>query len=309
METVNSISTNKKSISALWAVDPLDREHLPNHESLAQARVHLGGSFENTLPVFVCDPHYVDLVSPEEKVQKYLQELETGPILRPEVISSQSDKKSDLVEELLREAKSRKAELILVTNHGRRGIAKLLVGSFAEHLLKKSHLPILFLGEGPSEKSRWNRALFATDFSKESYEAFLEFVRMTSLTCTELLVFHAVPIPTELLTSTHMGGMPIYFSSSFWDEQTALAKKEIKTWIQAGSSAGMKVHFHAIVKEALGAPGPAIVDIAKREGVSLIGMSSHEGTSHFGSVTKEVLAAHEFEVWATGPCFRRADSI
>jgi nucleotide-binding universal stress UspA family protein len=63
-------------------------------------------------------------------------------------------------------------DLIVVGTHGRTGAQKLLMGSVAEEIFRRSPVPVLTIG--PSEKrgthrgARFRHVLFATDFSEQS---------------------------------------------------------------------------------------------------------------------------------------------
>ncbi|MDE1713454.1 universal stress protein (plasmid) [Chromobacterium amazonense] len=49
----------------------------------------------------------------------------------------------DLADLLLGYARSQQASLIVLGTHGRSGLAHLFLGSFAEDVLRRSHLPLL----------------------------------------------------------------------------------------------------------------------------------------------------------------------
>ncbi|BBF87801.1 universal stress protein UspA and related nucleotide-binding proteins [Aquitalea magnusonii] len=49
----------------------------------------------------------------------------------------------DMADALIRFADSRHAELIVIGTHGRTGLAHLLLGSFAENVMRKTHCPLL----------------------------------------------------------------------------------------------------------------------------------------------------------------------
>jgi len=56
--------------------------------------------------------------------------------------------KGDVVDEILRFARLRDIDLIIVGTHGRTGIAKLLMGSVAESLIRRAPCPVLALKHG-----------------------------------------------------------------------------------------------------------------------------------------------------------------
>ncbi len=49
----------------------------------------------------------------------------------------------DMADALIRFADSHQAELIVIGTHGRSGLAHLLLGSFAENVMRKTHCPLL----------------------------------------------------------------------------------------------------------------------------------------------------------------------
>ena len=72
-------------------------------------------------------------------------------------------------------AKDFAIDLIVVGTHGRTGAKRLLMGSVAEEIFRRSHVPVLTIG--PSEShgvhrgGRFHHVLYATDFSEESLAA------------------------------------------------------------------------------------------------------------------------------------------
>ncbi|MGC1255789.1 MAG: universal stress protein [Candidatus Acidiferrales bacterium] len=66
-------------------------------------------------------------------------------------------------------------DLIVVGTHGRTGAEKLLMGSVAEEIFRRSPVPVLTIGPGVRSSThnagRFRRVLFATDLSPESLAA------------------------------------------------------------------------------------------------------------------------------------------
>lgn len=66
-------------------------------------------------------------------------------------------------------------DLIVVGTHGRTGVEKLLMGSVAEEIFRRSPVPVLTIGPGVRSSAhnagRFRRVLFATDLSPESLAA------------------------------------------------------------------------------------------------------------------------------------------
>lgn len=58
----------------------------------------------------------------------------------------------DAGHEIIDYAESTDAELIVMPSHGRRGIARLLIGSVAERVVRMAHCPVLVLRDGGWKK-------------------------------------------------------------------------------------------------------------------------------------------------------------
>jgi nucleotide-binding universal stress UspA family protein len=71
--------------------------------------------------------------------------------------------------------RERKIDLIVLGTHGRTGVPKLLFGSFAEEIFRRSNAPVLTIGrdifKSMDANERFHSVLFATDFSKASLAA------------------------------------------------------------------------------------------------------------------------------------------
>ena len=90
-------------------------------------------------------------------------------------------------------------DLIVVGTHGRTGAQKLLMGSVAEEIFRRSHVPVLTIG--PSEKhgahraARFHHVLFATDFSDESLAAAPYALSMAQENEARLTLLHVMREP------------------------------------------------------------------------------------------------------------------
>jgi hypothetical protein len=66
-------------------------------------------------------------------------------------------------------------DLVILGTHGRTGVEKLILGSAAEEIFRRSPVPVLTIGPGVPRSvhngARFHRVLFATDFSPESLAA------------------------------------------------------------------------------------------------------------------------------------------
>ena len=87
-------------------------------------------------------------------------------------------------------------DLILVGTHGRTGLPKLLMGSTAEEIFRRSPVPVMTVGpsvipaEAPLE--RWQRILFASDFTAEAGAAAPFAVSFAEENNAQLILLHVI---------------------------------------------------------------------------------------------------------------------
>ncbi len=51
----------------------------------------------------------------------------------------------DPVDQIVEFAEKKRADLLIISTHGAKGLEKILLGSVAEHVLKKAHCPVLIM--------------------------------------------------------------------------------------------------------------------------------------------------------------------
>jgi nucleotide-binding universal stress UspA family protein len=95
--------------------------------------------------------------------------------------------------------KQREIDLIIMGTHGRTGIQKLLLGSSAEEIFRRSHAPVLTIGpavrSGSHSAGRFRCVLFATDFNAVSAASVSFAVSLAQENQSRLVLLHAIPKP------------------------------------------------------------------------------------------------------------------
>jgi nucleotide-binding universal stress UspA family protein len=84
-------------------------------------------------------------------------------------------------------------DLILVGTHGRTGLPKLLMGSTAEEVFRRSSVPVMTVGPSviPAEAD-WQRVLFASDFTAEAGAAAPFAVSFAEENNAQLILLHVI---------------------------------------------------------------------------------------------------------------------
>lgn len=168
----------------------------------------------------------------------------------------------DVWENLKEVIESRNVDLIVLGTHGRSGIAKALMGSVAEEILRQVPCPVLTVGPGVVSTSshaaaaELNRILYATDFSPESLGAARYAISLAKDHHAELVLLHTMQEGIE--------------------GQEDLALETLKSVVPLG--AGLPSEPIYIVER--GAPSDAILGTAKKTHADLIVLGARGAEKH-----------------------------
>ncbi|MGC2527653.1 MAG: universal stress protein [Candidatus Acidiferrum sp.] len=106
---------------------------------------------------------------------------------------------NDLWEVVNRLMKEREIDLIVMGTHGRTGLKKALLGSYAEEVFRRSRVPVLMSGPearvGAHNGGRFRSVLFATDFNDVSSVAAPYAVSLAQENQSQLILLHVLPQP------------------------------------------------------------------------------------------------------------------
>ncbi len=194
------------------------------------------------------------------------------------------------------------ADVVVMSTHGRSGLARWAFGSVAETVLRESTCPIFVVGPAGATGAKseagqngrsscfdfpYKQVLWPTDWSESSEQALDEAIAIAAHHGAQLLLLHVTePLDLE--------------PKEWWREQHAEAQK----------------HFHALCERKPGAQGarhlichgvPAteILRAAVAEGADLIVMSSHGRTGwqrwDLGPVAQKVLRGVPCPVFLVPP--------
>jgi nucleotide-binding universal stress UspA family protein len=304
--------------TVVWAIDPFEEEVRPGqhlvHQLINWARI----SNLELQPVYILEvPRSVSsgfleggglspyIAAAEKYSEKYLRHLGVIGVRPVKVIIPESSTRKEKIDVLLKFAKEQSSQCIILSSHGRSGVQKLVLGSFAENLLLQSKCPVFFLTHLPkaNEDGRhFERVLFATDFSDRSKEEFLDFLLQAKRFHFQVSLFHSVSLPEASLASGF--GTPVLIPDDFFSSQIKWAKAKGAIWVELAKSHGVQVKF--IVKnDGIGTLiAETINSAAHQEGAGVIALGSTSGAlSSFttGSVAHDVFQSGVYPVWLYGP--------
>jgi len=206
------------------------------------------------------------------------------------------------VQTLIQFAKTEGFDWIVVASHGRKGLQRALMGSFAENLMIHSDIPVLVVGAEatPSAHERFKEILFATDLSQESHQALKKILPAARLLGARIRLFHGVVRPIEpvvqsglLLASGAWVGVPEFLKLEY-DRR----KSDLREWMEEVQVQGIPCTFD--IEESIQPLPHRIIEIAKEHGDSIIALAGQSGgfsAAVLGSITRDLVRNASCAVW------------
>jgi len=206
-------------------------------------------------------------------------------------------RRGDVADQICARAAEVGADMIVMGTHGRTGLARMIVGSVADAVVRRAMIPVLLLrSNGGASSARrlplpFRRILVPIDDSLQSRVIFDAVAAVAERGVTELVLLRVVaPVPSVMDATFPYGyasGPPDeiatrYIVSAADHELTGAA-------VDLGERTRCDVDPHVIVARH---PAPAIVGFAKQYGADMIAMTTHgRGASRLvvGSVAGRVL--------------------
>jgi nucleotide-binding universal stress UspA family protein len=181
-------------------------------------------------------------------------------------------------------------DLIVLGTHGRTGAGKLLLGSVAEEVFRRSSVPVLTIGprvhQDTHNNAKFQRVLFATDFTPESIAAVPCAILFAEEHQARLTLLHIIPErPTDIARKQAEDNV-----ATAMYELSELVPSDAVWWCQP----------EAVVE--YGNPAQKILEVAKQRGADLIVLGVRDANKRMGAATHlEWSTAHKVVAQATCP--------
>jgi nucleotide-binding universal stress UspA family protein len=183
-------------------------------------------------------------------------------------------------------------DLIVLGTHGRTGADKLLMGSVAEEIFRRSPVPVLTIGPGVRTSvhgaGRFHRVLFATDFRDAALAAVPYAVSLSQGNNARLLLLHVMRLPQERYASNQ--------------RQLELSVEEANCRLYECVPKDAQLQLRSEVLVEYGEPAERILGVAKKHGCDLIVLGVRDAAGHIGAATHlERATAHKVVAHALCP--------
>jgi nucleotide-binding universal stress UspA family protein len=175
-------------------------------------------------------------------------------------------KTADVILDALRE---RQADLVVVSTHGRSGLARWFYGSVADHIVRGANIPVMLVPatvDRPWPEDRAPRILVTLDGSSLAEEILDPIGQLASQLSADLLLLRVVdrlPLSTRS-KAPHVVQALVAGELAEASRYLALVRDRVRR-------VGMSVTARAVT----GDPATMIAAIAKAEGVDVIAMATH----------------------------------
>jgi nucleotide-binding universal stress UspA family protein len=217
--------------------------------------------------------HFPDLKELEEKMSEItsagMDRLVASLEAEPSMLLCAQRRGFDASEVILEYVEEVDADLVVMGTHGRRGSARILLGSVADKVVRWADCPILTVPEETSHQTGHSveQILVPVDFSAVSRRAVEAAWDLSQITEAGLVLLHVVELPSY----------PGFYDTSFLDDREGMKRKSL----EALENLAHELQLEHIACEArLGRPAHEILASCQARECDLIVMGNR-GLSGF----------------------------
>jgi nucleotide-binding universal stress UspA family protein len=293
------IKNSKPQFKILWAVDPATDSHLQksaitcvkaftkNRQATVEPVYFLSTFLDSAPSQSLGDTIELTRRVVRQKFKKLIGATKVPGLMPLKIITGTDLSFRRMASELNDYAKLEGAEMIVLATHGRKGIRKWFVGSFAESVMQQaSTVPILITNPAAENTtSILDDIIFPTDFSDQSKGAFLSVVDFAKVSHSRIILFHKI----SLTITTELHSMMMINDSDYkerCDREAADSRERAGNWAIEGERQGVKVDVF-IDAQGMSSLAEAILKYQRQAGgiiaiAHLMGSTTHsivQGTS------------------------------
>jgi nucleotide-binding universal stress UspA family protein len=207
------------------------------------------------------------------------------------ILSSQKE----AVEVLTTHAKKEKADFIVVSSHAKKGLKRLIIGSFAETLTNYAKYPVAVITPNMQIKNDFSSIVLPTTFTKNEKKVFLWAIQFAKNFKSKIIITHSLPYPQDPILSSGMfllGSAPSVPIVNLTDYEKSKKEIEKKAKDLEKLAKLHQIKTETIINDMCITISDGIIKTSKKQKASLIIMahqSSRLATTLLGSITRQII--------------------
>ncbi len=220
----------------------------------------------------------------------------TLPFLqKPKVIPHTSKSHAGAAQTLADYALKTHTDLIIVGSHGRKGLQRFLLGSFAESLLMQSEVPVCVISSEFRKTKNSNIILYPTEFGEHAKENYRHTLNLAKNMKAEILLLHAIERPIESLFDLNTRPRVYNYKGQMLtleqivENQIETMSRRAQLWIDWAQKAGVQAHY--FIDSSFKPIDELILSAVQKHNADLIVMEAQSGpmgATLLGSLTRSV---------------------
>jgi nucleotide-binding universal stress UspA family protein len=298
----------------IWAIDPFNEDCLLLNAAISVARNWSETTGGKVLPVYVLSSRQIgyayefeydsaDYIAEQarDRAARLFNASLLPLIAGLEVLSTRSLSILHDINALDTFARKLRAEAILMATHGRSGLKRAILGSFAEAALLHSSIPVMTVNPNTHSGQPLRSILFPTEFGPYSRRVFQRVLRLAQEFRASITLLHVLPSPPGVVL---IAGTPGYAPAIPYDftklesARKSYANRRFQAWSRISSKAGVRAESKII--EARNGIAATIVEAAREQSAQLVAIEAESGrikSALLGSACRRVVRESPCPVW------------
>lgn len=292
----------------IWAIDALVEDEALQNKCARTVAAMVRSPSVIIEPVYILSPDQLKLSSEfypaehgnfkllaQKRLENWMKKIKVAGLSKPTVLVSSDLSLKSAASALLSYAKSVNADLIALSTHARKGVARFLLGSFAETLALHSDIPLLTVNPKSDVPRKITEIVFPTDFSERSKKALIVVANFAKAIDAKITLYHQVEYLSQYFIEP-MVAVPNY--QSFIEQDIKRRKATAEEWRMELTALGVKTG--EVINKKGGYAPDSILSYAKKLKSGMIAMASQSGSlaaTLLGSVTRQVMRQSPCPLW------------
>lgn len=286
----------------IWSIDALESpEHHQKVQVLLKSLIAETGAVVQ--PVYILGSPFAHSDKPSEfeeafeaLAKKRLNEVQRSAnmslLAEGQILVNRDGSTRAGVQMLIEEAEDQQADAIVLATHGRSGMSRFFMGSFAETLIMRSTVPVITVNPETKISPKVSNILFPTTFQTKYRSGFERVAQLTKSLGARLTVFYKEPhIPAHYMS-------PLI--QAYIEKESIARRQKAEEWKGWAEKFGIDLTL-ALDNQ----PGPIVnaIDNVASAGafdlIALISQSDDLSVPLLGSVARQLVRTAPCPVWVT----------